>query len=234
MPQPNSPAIGGGVTEQATSAVTGDLLLRQLRWRYATKQFDPTRKIPAADWQTLEKVLVLSPSSYGLQPWQFIVVTAAEIRLQLRQASWNQSQVVDASHLVVFAIKRNFGLAQVDDFIRCAAAARGVTPDQLASYRRYIVADLIEGPRSQQVDTWATLQVYLALGNFLTSAALLGIDTCPMEGIDPGRYDRILDLPQRGLATVVACAAGYRAATDKYARLPKVRFPADQVILRIS
>ncbi len=214
--------------------VSNETLLQQLRWRYAVKKFDPTRKISALDWQTLEEALVLSPSSYGLQPWKFIVVTRPKTREELLPVSWNQAQVVDCSHLVVFAIKKHFGLKQVDDFVQRMAEVRGVPVEALAAYRGYIVQDIIEGIRSHQVNAWSTCQVYIALGNFMTSAAMLGIDTCPMEGIEPDKYDQILGLARRDLGAVVACAAGYRAADDKYATLPKVRFKAEHVIERIQ
>lgn len=214
--------------------ISNETLLQQLRWRYATKQFDPDRRIPAEDWQALEEALRLTPSSYGLQPWNFVVVTNPEVRRELLGASWNQTQVAEASHLVVFAIKRDLSLADVDTHVERVAEVRGVAPSLLAGFRSSILKDLIEGPRRPQINVWATCQVYIALGNFMTSAALLGIDTCPLEGIQPEPYDRILGLAAQRLSTVVACAAGYRAERDKYARLPKVRFPRDQVIRHIA
>src|SRR6516165_847679 len=110
-------------------------LLERLNWRYATKQFDPNRKINAQDWATLEDVLQLSPSSGGLQPWKFIVVTDPGVRQRLRPASYGQPQITDASHLVVFAAKKNFSEADVDAFIRRTAATRGVSVESLAPFR---------------------------------------------------------------------------------------------------
>ncbi|MCG3146778.1 MAG: putative NAD(P)H nitroreductase YfkO [Verrucomicrobiae bacterium] len=208
-------------------------LLQQLRWRYATKKFDSTKTIPAADWQALEEALVLTPSSYGLQPWRFIVITDPATKEKLVPVSWGQRQVADASHLVVFTIKKNMSAADVDRHLERIAAVRGGTAQSLASFRKMMLSDVIEGPRSKIVNEWATRQVYIALGNFMTSAAMLGIDTCPLEGIEPEKYDAILGLPARGLATMVGCVAGYRAADDKYAALPKVRFPHEAVIERI-
>jgi nitroreductase len=217
----------------STTPVSPALLLHQLRWRYATKKFDATRPIPAAVWHALEETLVLSPSSYGLQPWKFIIITDPATKEKLVPVSWNQRQVADGSHLVVFAIRKNLSAADVDRFVARIAEVRGVPAAALDSYRRMIVSDVVEGPRRLVVNEWAARQVYIALGNFMTAAALLGVDTCPLEGIEPAQYDEILGLPKRGLATVVACVAGYRAADDKYATLPKVRFPAADVIERI-
>ncbi len=215
------------------STVTTDQLLTQLKWRYATKQFDPAQKISPGDWAALEDALVLSPSSYGLQPWKFIVITDQAVKDQLVPFSWGQKQVADCSHHVVFAIKKNLTEADVDTYVRRIAEVRGVTVESLEGFRGYIVADVIKGPRSASVNEWAARQVYIALGNFMTSAAMLGIDTCPMEGIQPEKYDEVLGLEKLGLATAVACPAGYRLATDKYAALPKVRFLNEDVITRI-
>jgi nitroreductase len=210
-----------------------DHLLTQLRWRYATKQFDPTRKIPPATWQALQEALRLSPSSYGLQPWKFLIITDAATKQKLVPVSWNQPQLADCSHVVVFAIRKHLHRDHVERFIARLAEVRGVPASALENYRQMIVRDIIDGPRSLIVNEWSARQCYIALGNFMTCAALLGVDTCPLEGIEPARYDEILGLPARGLATVVACAAGYRAATDPYAALPKVRFRPEDIFEHI-
>ncbi len=205
-------------------------LLQQMQWRYATKQFNPDQKIPDDAWTALEDILVLTPSSYGLQPWKFIVVTDPQIKEQLKPLSWGQSQITDCSHLVVFAIKKNLSAADVDAFIESTAALRGDSVESLAGYRGMIVSDLVEGPRSLDINHWSARQVYIALGNFMTSAAVLGIDTCPLEGIEPANYDKVLGLNTQEFMTVVACAAGYRSENDKYATLEKIRYPKSAVI----
>jgi nitroreductase len=214
------------------STTTTTDLLKQLNWRYAVKQFDPSKTIPPDLWTTLEEALVLTPSSYGLQPWKFIVITNPELKAQLKPFSWNQTQITDCSHLVVFTIKKNVTTDDVDQFIARTAEVRGVTTESIDFYRKMIVSDVVYGPRSLNANEWATRQAYIALGNFMTSAALLGVDTCPLEGIDPSKYDKLLGLPEKGYATVVAAAAGYRAAEDKYAQLAKVRF-AKEVVLEV-
>ena len=207
-------------------------LLTQLRWRYAVKKFDPTRKIDAATWTALEEALVLTPSSYGLQPWKFLVIETPALREQLLPASWNQRQIVDASHLVVLCIKKNLSAADIDRFVRRTAELRGVAPATLEKFGAMMVRDVVEGPRSLIVNQWAANQVFIALGNFLTAAALLGVDACPMEGFEPPKYDQILGLAAKGLSATVVCTAGYRAADDKYAVVPKIRFKTDEVIER--
>lgn len=210
--------------------ITTTDLLEHLKWRYATKQFDPSKTISTEIWTALEDSLVLTPSSYGVQPWKFLVVTSSELREQLKPFSWNQSQVTDCSHYVVFTIRKNLTAEHVDRFIARTAEVRGGTVDAIAGYRNVIVSDVIHGARSFNVNEWAARQAYIALGNFMTSAALLGVDTCPMEGIEPAKYDNLLGLPAKDLTTVVACAAGYRSEADKYASLAKVRFVKSEVL----
>ncbi len=205
-------------------------LLTALNWRYATKVFDPTKKIPADLWAALEESLVLTPSSYGLQPWKFFVVQDPALREQLVPHSWNQRQVADCSHLVVMAVKRTMTEADIDASLLRIAEVRGGTPDSLASFRQMLIDDVVTGERSKYITTWAKMQAYIALGQFMTSTALLGIDTCPMEGFSAEKYDELLGLEAMGLTTAVLCPAGYRSADDRYAVLPKVRFKSSDVI----
>lgn len=214
-----------------STTITPDQLLGQLHWRYATKQFDPARKISPADWSALEEALVLSPSSGGLQPWAFVVVTDPAIREQLLPVSFGQRQVVDASHLVVFAAKTRFDESDVDAHIAHTAEVRGIPVETLAPFRDMLVGGIVQAMDAPARESWATRQAYIALGNLLTSAALLGIDTCPMEGFVPAQYDAILGLAESGLSAKAVCAVGYRAADDAYAGLPKVRFPKEKVLL---
>jgi nitroreductase len=208
-------------------------LVDQLRWRYATQQFDPQRKISAEDWSALEEALVLTPSSYGLQPWKFIVVTDQAVKEKLVPASWGQRQPADCSHLVVFAIKKDLGEREIDALLHRTAEVRKVPPESLKRYREKMVGRLVKGLDNAGRNAWAERQVYIAVGTFLTSAALLGIDACPMEGFEPAKYNEILGLDKLGLSTVVVATAGYRAAGDKSATLKKVRFPKDEVIVHI-
>jgi nitroreductase len=218
------------MTSTSIAPLATEDLLKALAWRYATKKFDPERKIPAEVWSALEQSLVLTPSSYGLQPWKFVVVTDPALKAKLRPASWNQAQVEDCSHHVVFLAKDTITEADLDHYLARTAEVRGQAPESLAGYKGYMLGDLVNGPRAAVIAEWAARQVYIALGNFMTSAALLGVDTCPMEGMETGKYDEILGLAGTGYRTVVACPAGYRATEDKYAAAPKVRFPASEVV----
>ena len=214
------------------SNVNSETVLAQLNWRYATKKFDPSRKIFAADWKTLEQTLVLAPSSYGLQPLKYFVVTEPAIRKQLQAASWNQPQIVDASHLVVFAVRKDLNASDVDRYMARISEVRGVPVEALAGYRGMIMGS-VSRP-ADQTTNWAARQAYIALGSFLTVAALLNIDACPMEGFDPAQYDQILGLGDQGYTAVVLATAGYRAADDATAKAPKVRFAHEHVITPIK
>jgi len=214
-------------------SISPEQLLEQLQWRYATKQFDTGRKIEPQLWSALEDALVLSPSSGGLQPWTFVVVDDPVKREKLVPASFGQSKVKEASHLVVFAAKQNFGEADVDAHIQRTAELRGVTVESLAPFRDMLVGGIVKAMDQTALRAWAGRQVAIALGNLLTSAAMLGIDACPMEGFVPEQYDSILGLKEKGLSAVVICTLGYRSASDAYAALPKVRFPKTDVLVHI-
>lgn len=208
--------------ESAKSAIE-----HALTWRYATKRFDPARTIPASLWETLESSLRLAPSSFGLQPWRFIIVRNPALRKELQAHSWNQPQTVEASHLVVLASLQQLDEGYIDTYLRTVAETRSIPIESLAGYRGMILPFISNLRNSNQLEAWTTRQVYLALGMLLTTAAMLGIDACPLEGIDPVQYDRVLKLEQHGVSTRVACALGYRAASDTLAAMPKVRFPHD-------
>jgi len=205
-------------------------LLERLRWRYATKMFDPHRKIPSDLWQGLAESLVLTPSSFGLQPWEFIHVQTPALREELRAASWNQPQVTDASHFLVLAARTSLTEAEVDRFLRQVALDTGTSEESLSGYRQMILGFLAAMTPDGLV-AWAKHQSYIALGQLMGSAAMLGVDSCPMEGFDPAAYNRILGLTDRGFTAAVACALGYRSAEDGSAERPKVRYGRGEVVV---
>jgi nitroreductase len=211
-----------------TPSVTPAELLSALHWRYAVKRFDPDRTIGPEVWSAIEESLVLTPSSFGLQPWRFVVVTDAALKAQLPAVSWGQQQPKDCSHLVVIATLRSMDAQYVDRFLESVAQTRNVSIESLANYRKVILGFLASS--SERIGDWATQQGYIALGQLMATAAYLGIDACPMEGIEPAKYDRLLGLEHGDYATRVACALGYRHAQDGYAGNAKVRFDHSEVI----
>jgi nitroreductase len=212
--------------------VPADTILAQLRWRYATKKFDPTKKIAPEVWAKLEEAMVLAPSSYGLQPWKFVVVTDPPLRKKLHPASWSQAQILDASHLVVFAARNPPTPGDVERHVLRTAQVRGLAVEAVDGLKQKIVGSLARMSRPD-AHAWATRQTYLALGVFLAACAMAGVDACPMEGFQPEAYDEILGLKEKGLSAVVLAAAGYRRADDPAAQLAKSRFDVEDVIERI-
>lgn len=209
-----------------------DQLIASLSWRYATKKFDPTRKIPAETWDALEASLVLTPSSFGLQPWKFIVVQDPAVRAELRGESWGQPQVTDASHYVVLTARTDLDSADIDAWIERMTEVQGSTREEIAPLEG-MIRGFAQSMSREVRHQWNIRQVYIALGQLMTSTALLGIDACPMEGISAAGYDRILGLEGSGYASAVACAVGYRAEDDKYAGIPKARFDRSRVICHL-
>lgn len=209
-----------------------DQLIAALRWRYATKQFDVSRKIPASILDAIEESLVLTPSSFGLQPWKFFVVQSPALRAKLLSESWNQPQVTDASHFVVLTARTDLSTADIDAWISRMAEVQKKSSEDVAPLKG-MIAGFAERMSADDRAAWNTRQIYIALGQLMTTAAVLGVDACPMEGISASAYDRVLGLEGSGYATVVACALGYRAADDKYAATPKARFDREQVIQHI-
>jgi nitroreductase len=213
-------------------SVQPDEVLAQFRWRYATKKFDPAKKIAPELWVKLEQAAIHSPSSYGLQPWKFVVVADPEVRKKLHEVSWKQAQILDASHLVVFAAKNPPTPADVEEYVTRIAQVRSATVESLNEHKQRMLGSLSRMDAAQ-AHQWATRQTYIALGFFLSAAALMGVDACPMEGFQPEKYDEILGLKVRGLGAVVLAAAGYRSTEDKNAEFAKVRFEPKDVVIRV-
>ena len=216
-------------------AISPDALIQQFTWRYAVKTFDATKKIPPALWTTLEQTMMLAPSSYGLQPWRFYVIDDPETRAKLRPAAWNQSQITDASHLVVFARKLTITPADVDAHLSRVMEVRKIGPEPLKALRDMIIGS-ISSPASLpggNMDTYTRSQTYIALGFLLSATALLGVDACPMEGFLPDQFDQILGLREQGYAATVLAAVGYRAASDWLAPLAKVRGKHEDLVKHV-
>lgn len=208
--------------------LTPEQLIATFNWRYATKVFDANRKLSDETWTTLQESLRLSPSSFGLQPWHFLHVQSPELRSALLPHSWGQTQVTDCSHYLVLCTRTDIDTAFVEEFIASTASQRGVTVDSLKGYRDIVVDFISKLSPAERVE-WSQRQTYLALQRLMDAAALLEVDTCPIEGFVPAEYNQILDLPSKNLTASVCCALGYRADSDKYAELPKSRYPLDKI-----
>lgn len=197
-------------------------ILENRTWRYATKKFDSSKKISNEALNLLLEATRLSASSYGLQPYHVVVITNPEIREQLKPVSWGQSQVTDASHLIVFAHQTDFGGELVDDYLANVSETRNIPGETLKGYGDFAKSKLVDLPQRTKED-WAAKQVYLALGNLMQAAAELKIDTCPMEGFEAEAYNTILNLTDKNLSASVVVPVGYRSDEDQTQHLAKVR-----------
>jgi nitroreductase len=207
-------------------------LLDKLQRRYATKKFDPTKKLSAKQLDDLLSAVQLSPSSYGLQSYKVLVVEDAAIREQLREAAHGQAQLTEASQVIVFASETTIDEALVNKYVDNIAQVRSVGRHHLAAYESMMVGTVNRLSEDQKI-AWSHKQAYIALGVLLTAAAEMGIDACPMEGFQPGKFDEILGLKEKGLTVSVIAPIGFKADDDDYSHLAKVRRPKEEMFIHV-
>jgi nitroreductase len=196
--------------------------LEALNWRYATKKFDPARTLEPGELGNLLEAVRLSPSSYGLQPYKILVISDPELRRQLLPASWNQSQVTQASHLLVFAHRTDFGPELIDSYLEEVAQTREIGLENLKPYADFMKSKLLGMPAPEKA-AWSARQAYIALGTLLSAAAEARIDTCAIEGFEAARVNEILGLDNQRLSAGVMAAVGHRSEADANQHLKKVR-----------
>jgi nitroreductase len=201
-----------------------------LLWRYATKKFDPTKKLTQAQLDELLEATRLAASSYGLQPYKIFVVTDMALREKIKEHSWNQAQVTDASHLIVFCAKKTMDESYIDSYIALISKERGMPAESLKGFRDMMVGSA-KGRSPEALANWMKCQAYIALGFLLSAAAELHIDACPMEGFDPVHVDTDLGLLDQDLTAVTFCPVGFRASDDATAAYPKVRLPTEELFV---
>jgi nitroreductase len=206
-------------------------IISKLNFRYATKVFDPTKKVSEADMEKLLEAIRLSASSFGLQPYKVLVVEDPKIRAELRKVAWDQPQITDASALFVFAVKYETNGSTVDEFVNLIAKTRNQSNESLEGYSDVMKGSL-QNMSQEQVETWVSKQAYIALGFGLVTAAVLGLDACPMEGFSAPDFDKILDVNKLGLKSKVIMAVGYRSGEDKYQHLAKVRQKKEDLFIK--
>jgi nitroreductase len=211
--------------------VKSEKVLNRLNWRYAVKKFDPTRRVSDKDLETLEESIMVAPTSFGLQLFKAIVIINDETRQKLRPAAWGQSQITESSHLIVFAAKKTIAPEDIEQFFERIVEVRGTPLETLAEYKAMVSGFGEKAVAEDWAFSWCQRQTYLALGFLLQTAALIGVDACPMEGFDPAQFNEILGL--RDYSATALCALGYRSEADWLADLPKVRMPKEEIIVRI-
>lgn len=206
--------------------------IEDANWRYATKKFDASKKIATQDLEILKEAIRLSASSYGLQPYKILIIENPEIRAKLQPVAWGQSQVVDASQLIVFANITNFGDTEIDDFIKNMTETRGITTESLQGYADFMKSKISTLPEDQR-NVWTSKQVYIALTNLMNAAAELKIDVTPMEGFETEKFNEILGLDKLGLNAAVIATIGYRHEEDATQNYAKVRKSNEQLFINL-
>jgi len=196
--------------------------IENLNWRYATKQFDANKRISQEELDFLLEAIQLSASSYGLQPYEVIVVDNPEVQEKLKASAWNQSQLTDASHVLVFANMTSVDENYVDAYMKNIAETRDLNVEALSGFKDMIKNTILQ-LSSEEQSQWAAKQSYIALGNLLSAAANFKIDVCPMEGFDASEFDEILGLKEKNLTAATIATVGFRSAEDQTQFAAKVR-----------
>lgn len=207
--------------------------IESLQWRYATKKFDATKNLSNTQINTLKEAFNLTATSYGLQPIKLVVIQNKKIQEKLVSASWNQQQIIQASHVLVICIQEDFTSKAVENYFDLVKKTRNTPDEVLSSFRSFLVAE-IDKKTPEELNIWNKNQAYLALGNLLTVCAVEQIDACPMEGFIPEQYDEILGLKAHGLTSTLVLPVGFRADDDAMKKLAKVRKELEDSIIEIS
>lgn len=207
-------------------------ILDDLAWRYATKKFDTEQKLSDEQLETIQEALRLTPSSFGLQPWKFILIENPELRNTLKEHSWGQSQITDASHLLVLCRVEKLDQEFVDLFFNDMKETTGSKEEDIQWYKN-MVSGFVENLDDTHAKIWSEKQIYIALWNIMTVLATMKIDSCPMEWFDSAKYDEVLQLKEKWLASSVILPIGFRASDDAYAHHPKVRFDTEDLFIEM-
>jgi nitroreductase len=208
-------------------------LIEALNWRYATKRMNG-KKVPDEQVNKILDAARLSPSSMGLQPYSILVISNLELRKQLQPAVYNQPQIIEGSHVLVFAAWDNVTEEHVNNYIKNIIEVRGVTSESLDGFRQSLM-NIVNGRTTQGKFEWAARQAYIALGTAISAAALEKVDATPMEGFIPEEVDKILKLREKGLRSVAILTLGFRDSEKDYlANAKKVRRSKEELILKVA
>lgn len=206
--------------------------LNNLKWRYAAKRMNG-QKIPAEKLENILKAIQLAPTSIGLQPFTVLVVENEELKAKMAPAIYNQPQITEGSHVLVFAAWKEYSQENIEKYLNNIATVRGIPVDSLDGLRN-MINGAIAGKTPEQLLNWNSRQAYIALGTGLAVAAEEQVDSTPMEGFDPDALDAVLGLDEKGLRSTVILALGYRdAGNDHLSSAAKVRRSKDELFVRI-
>lgn len=207
-------------------------VIEALKWRYATKKFDPNKKLSEDYVNQIIESLRLTPTSYGLQLMKVVVVENPDLRQKLVASSYGQEQVKDASHLLILCRESEATEAQINQYIKTISETRNVPESNLDGYKTMMLNSILSMDNEKQ-NIWMDKQVYIALGNLMNTCAILEVDSCPMEGFVKSEYDQILELEKQGLKSVLAVPIGYRSEEDQNSKVAKVRRSTEDFVVKI-
>lgn len=208
-------------------------IINALEWRYAVKKFDSSRFLTEEKLSLLKKAFNLTATSYGLQPVKLLIVSNKKLQKQLRASSWNQAQIEDASHLLIFSIENKIDDVYIKNYFARVKYVRNTPDEILEPFQNFLIEDF-NNKSAEEIKSWAKNQVYLAMGNLLTVCAIEKIDACPMEGFSSKEYDEILNLKSKNLTSVLVLPIGYRAEDDMFAAFKKVRKPLQDSVIELK
>ncbi len=208
-------------------------IIKSLQWRYAVKKFDIKKQLSKSQINTLKEAFNLTATSYGLQPLKLIIIQNKNLQKELVVHSWNQPQVIEASHLLVICIPKEYGADEAEKYFNLVKKTRN-TPDAVINpFKEFLTAELNKKTQ-EELFQWNKNQAYIALGNLLTVCAVEKIDACPMEGFIAEQYDKVLKLNEQNLTSVLVLPVGFRANDDYMKDLPKVRKQTEETIVEIN
>ncbi|MEX0287939.1 MAG: NAD(P)H-dependent oxidoreductase [Flavobacteriaceae bacterium] len=208
-------------------------IIADLEWRYAVKKFDEKRILEDRKVEKLKQAFNLTATSYGLQPIKLLVLKNRDLQRQLVTHSWDQQQVAQASHLLIFCTEAAIDSDYISSYFERVKQIRGTSDEILNPFKEALLSNFAQ-LNSTQIQEWAKNQAYLAMGNLLTICAIEKIDSCPMEGFDPKAYDEVLELGAKGLKTVLVMPIGYRAEDDMFSGFKKVRRNMEDSVIEIG
>lgn len=208
-------------------------IIESLKWRYACKKFDENKKLDKVQIDTLFNSFNLTATSFGLQPLKMLVIKGEELKSKLLPHAYFQPQITTCSHLLIICIDTAFDEHSIDAYFDLEKEIRGTSEDIIGKFRNQLKT-IYKNKDRAQIDTSAIYQAYISIGTLMTVCAEMRIDSCPMEGFNPVKFDDILGLEERNLRSVLLLPVGYRAEDDIMSSMKKVRKPLDQVIIEID
>lgn len=208
-------------------------IIDKLKWRYATKRFDPSKKLSKEKLDILKETFKLTATSFGLQPIKMVVVSNQAIKEQLMPLTFNQAQIRDASHVLVLCIEKEIDADFIVEHFKRVEETRNTPRKILEPFEENLVNSFAE-KQSKEIRQWMINQLYLTLGALLTVCAIEKIDSCPMEGFEPEKYNELLGLSELGLESVIVLPVGYRDESDFFISLKKVRREVDELTISID